>query len=119
MKTIIAFCAIAILTTFNALAQGTAVSDSTKTNPIIYADANFGFGFAGLGGLSYGSSLSYQFNKNLITARINGVTSFKTEVATVTPFVALPYFTDKESIAEYALLYGYRTVNEGRSLSFQ
>jgi hypothetical protein len=90
-------------------------NDSTKvsalkSNPIIYWEAFIG----PADGLLLGTALNYQFNKSLITARYSFTTKidFGGDI-----FIFLPSLEIKETYNELALLYGYRYIKDGHSLS--
>ena len=83
-----------------------------KTNSIIYWEGYIG---AGGGGLLLGTSANYQWKKSLFTARFTGITKIETDI--IHPLVPFPIFKLKEQYNEPALLYGYRYINNGLSLS--
>lgn len=109
--------AACFLFTLKASAQDTTTNNSTKTNPVIYADFAIGPSMGSLRGLGYGGSLNYQIKKSLITARISGANEFESEPVFLAPIIVIPVIRNKAYLTEYALLYGLRSVKNGHSFS--
>lgn len=105
---------------FQVFGQNIVSSDSLqKTNPVLFYEFYCGIGGSTKGLMFFaGGNLNYEFlEKNLVTFRYTGFGSFKRENLIV-GFSAFPLFIRKESVIEYALLYGKRYVYDGKSLSF-
>ncbi|WP_035693843.1 hypothetical protein [Flavobacterium soli] len=101
------------------LGQNNTANDSlVKTNPILFAEIFGGFGGGTYGGAwSWSLALNYQFNeKDLLTARYSGVAVGKRDNIVI-GFSAIPVFVRKESLEEYAVLYGKRWIDDGFSVS--
>lgn len=86
-----------------------------KTNPIIFADIYVGYSVGSSNGMTGSASLNYQRKNDLFTFRFSELSRYKTEFTTVLP---IPIFELRESIDEYALLYGKRYVQENKAYSF-
>jgi hypothetical protein len=101
---------------FKTYAQDSLKRDTAKTNPIIFANGNIGFGIAGLSGISVGGTVNYQFKSNLFTFRASNITRF--HVGLLSPFLPLPTIETRDINTEYALMYGWRTIHNNKSYSF-
>lgn len=90
-----------------------------KINPIIFADIGEGIGndMTAKGGFQFYTSLNYEKNKNLITARYSQLFEFGFDVVPI-GFLAFPVVTSDVTSKEVALLYGRRYTNNGFSYSF-
>jgi hypothetical protein len=111
MKRLIIFT-IAIFPTISTYAQ-----DPVKTKPIIYLDAAIDFPVAGVNGLGFSTSLNYQFQNNLVTARIEAFQALASGTVALSPFTVFPTYTNSGQLAEYSLMDGWRTVIGGHSFS--
>lgn len=95
--------------------------DSTvvkKSNPIVFADAYFGYAGGSSHGFILGAGLNYQFyKKDLVTLRVSGLLGMRTHYM-LAAYVAFPMFEREETLEEYAVLYGKRFVFDNKALSF-
>jgi hypothetical protein len=110
---LICLCGTLVCKTF---AQDSLKRDTAKTNPIIFANGNIGFGIAGLSGISVGGTVNYQFKSNLFTFRASNITRF--HVGLYSPYLPLPIIEERDVNIEYALMYGLRIINGNKSYSF-
>lgn len=98
----------------DAVTTSASGADTTHTNPIIFGNFNFGAGAVGLRGFSYGVTMNYQGKFGLLTARLSAIQNYKSEAVLFFPVL----FRDRDIVSETALLYGYRKIYQGSSLSF-
>lgn len=90
-----------------------------KTNPIIFADAGLGLGndMTAKAGFLFYTSLNFEKNKNLFTARYSQLNELNLQIIPVT-FIAFPIVTNDVTAKELALLYGRRYISDNFSYSF-
>lgn len=89
-----------------------SAQEDEKTNSIWFAEGFTGLFVGDQGGILYGGSLSYQFKRNLLTARYTE----NRDMGMAYFFIPIPItetLTD-----EIALLYGWRKIKNKHSLSF-
>lgn len=103
---------------FFALISLNLFAQEQKENPVLFAEILLGGAGGKAGGFAAGATVNYQVKKNLFSLRYLGKTKWQGEVAMLTPFTPLPYFTVKNSSSEYAALYGWRFPKKGHSFSF-
>lgn len=112
------FCAICI-SALKIFGQDTVKASGQtilKTNPILFGEIGFGFSLAGFSGPQATFGLNYQIKSSLLTARYTAIADLK--LKTLDPIVPVPIFIHKSYANELAVLYGLRSIKEGRSLSF-
>jgi hypothetical protein len=88
--------------------------DTTKQNPVVFAELLIGHAYGAGGGFSLGAATNFQTGKNLFTFRYVGTLKLK---AGLVLFI-IPFFEESRSGEEFALLYGRRFIKEGTSSSF-
>ena len=85
-----------------------------KENPIVFADASFGYTNGYLKGISVAASFNYQKNNNLYTFRASATYDYRD-----VDFISfIPNSGTNRTIEEYGLLYGKRYVEDGFSYHF-
>ena len=109
---------ILILFSMNSLMAQDSLAVKNKTNPILFYEMYAGIGSAEYAGWNLGFTANYQFFRNdLLTARIAGFSSYRSDVAMIAPVIGIPFYTKNEHIGDFGLLYGKRWVNGGASFS--
>jgi hypothetical protein len=104
---------ILVLISFQTLVKAQtndSLNKPPKSNPIIFADVNFGALRSSYVTLAISGSLNYQNKNDLFTARILGYSKIKLY------FIILP--VTSELTSEYAFMYGKRYIDLGESYSF-
>lgn len=114
--TIIYLCLKITSQVFGQDSVKTSEQVAVKTNPIIFGEIGFGFALAGISGPQATFGLNYQIKNSLLTARYTGIADLKLSV--LAPIIPFPILVDQGHADEYAVLYGLRSIKEGRSLSF-
>lgn len=103
---------------FVSLARAQDSPQVSKSNPILFFDLMGGFGGGGLVG---GASLNFQVLRHLFTLRYSGTTDLdplRVSLAAPGPAPDPAEIEVDERNSEFALLYGWRFVRDGRALSF-
>lgn len=92
----------------SALAQTQKDSIISKTNPILFVDATFGYTNGSIKGIAVGGSVNYQKKNNLYTFKAFSNFDYRD-----TNFIEIiPTSGTSRIIEEYSLLYGKRFVEE-------
>ena len=81
-------------------------------HPGLYLDFGFGGAFVGIHGLEGSYSLNYENKNSLFTFRGLGTIAYTTRYTEETPFTYFPDYKTSNSLGEYALLYGWRFINQ-------
>ena len=88
-------------------------------HPGIYFDFGFGGAFIGIHGFEGSYSLNYENKNSLFTFRGLGTIAYTDTYTEITPFNYFPGFKTENSLGEYALMYGWRFINNKHNgLSF-
>jgi hypothetical protein len=93
-----------------------AAQDTTKTNPIIYADMLIGHSWMKAGGFTGGAALHYQNNQHLLSIRFTGTVKLKGGF--LSPYIPIPFVDEKSNLEEFSFLYGWRFITGGMSHSY-
>lgn len=88
-----------------------------KDNPIVFAEVIMGIAGGSASGPTVGMTANYQEAKSLYTFRYIYQYELKSAYAAFS-FVGFPFFINKRHVNEFSLLYGRRTIKDGRSYSF-
>ena len=116
MKTIKIFKLFLLTIAFIGIYTRAISQTSSKQNPIIFFDETLGGAFGNAGGFALGLGINYQVNRSVFTARVLGTVKFGVDV--LDPWIPLPFFHVKNSMGEFALLYGRRFIEGGQAYSF-
>lgn len=91
----------------------------TRKPPILFADGDFGVGAGNnTPALLLGLQGNYQFNKNLLTARLATQLGFNAYWVETSPFTVIPFPYVRHNNVEIAAMYGRRHIFRGFSVSY-
>ena len=109
-----------VLLLFVVVSHSLYCQDTTRTNPILFAELVFGGGgsFGEYSGFLYGGTANYQFENSLFTIRYIENPEFKFNPTLLAPTVQFPYVASKMGNTEIAILYGKRIIRDFVSYSF-
>ena len=100
---------------YSQLDSAYQVSFPEHHHPGVYFDFSFGGAFAGITGLEGNYSLNYENKNSLFTFRGLGTVAFTTRYTSISPYDYFPDYKTSNSLGEYALLYGWRFINNHNS----
>lgn len=116
MRYLLTFLCVICIYTCKVLGQDTVKTNIVvKTNPIVFGEIGLGFALAGISGPQITFGFNYQIKHSLLTARYTGIADLKLSV--LAPIIPFPILIQQGHADEYAILYGLRSIKEGRSLS--
>lgn len=107
---IIFFCLL--LFALNCIGQ-----DIKKENPVLFGETISGGTFGYAGGFTIGGELDYQINRSLFIVRYSDNFNFRLNLA-IFEIIAIPTVDVYSNLEERSILYGWRFINDGHSLSF-